>query len=112
VGKLLLARRLPDDDAVRDWLLERELTPRTPRTIVDPEAFVAELARTRARGYAVDDQENELGINCVAVPARVPAPAGVDGAVSISALAYRLPLVDLERQVDEIAAVVAGVRTD
>ena len=107
VGKLLLARRLPDDDAVRRWLHGRELVARTPHTIVDADALVAELARTRDRGYAVDDEENELGINCVAVPANLPVPAGSDGAVSVSALAYRMSLPELERRVPEIVALVS-----
>ncbi len=108
VGKLLLARRLADDAATRRWLDGRVLTARTPNTIVDPEAFVAELAGIRAQGYAVDDQENELGINCVAVPANLPVPAGTDGAVSVSALAYRTPLAELVRQIDQVVAIVKG----
>ncbi len=108
VGKLLLARRLVDDDAVRRWLAGRVLTARTPHTIVDPEAFVAELASIRGQGYALDDQENELGINCVAVPAKLALPAGNEGAVSVSALAYRTPLAELIRQVDLVIAIVSG----
>lgn len=109
VGKLLLARRLPDDRAVRRWLGGRELVARTPHTIVDPDALVAELARIREQGYAVDDQENELGINCVAVPANLPVPAGNDGAVSVSALTYRMPLTELVRRVPDIVEIVANV---
>ena len=84
------------------------LTARTPHTIVAADAFVAEMAAIRAQGYAVDDQESELGINCVAVPAGLPVPAGSDGAVSVSALAYRNPLAALVDQVDRIRAIVAG----
>lgn len=115
VGKLLLAARLPDDDAVARWVAEHGLAPRTARTVVDPEAFAAELARVRARGYAVDDQENEVGINCLAVPAGLPSASLADGAVSVSALAYRTPLADLERDAPLVAAVVAqaaGARGD
>lgn len=107
VGKLLLARRLRDDAAARAWLDGRRLERRTPHTIVDPGAFVDELARVRVQGYAVDDQENELGINCIAVPAGLPLPAGIDGAISVSALAYRTPLAELVRQVTDVIAVVS-----
>ena len=31
-------------------------------------ALLAELEATRSRGYGIDDQENELGVNCVAIP--------------------------------------------
>jgi DNA-binding IclR family transcriptional regulator len=109
VGKLLLARLLPDDDAVLTWAREHAdaLVARTPRTLVDPAALAADLALVRERGYAVDDEENEPGIACLAVPAGLASPAGTDGAVSVSALAYRTPLSDLVARVDEIRAVVA-----
>ena len=108
VGKLLLARLLPDDEAVLTWTGGRPLERRTARTLVDPRALAADLARTRERGYAVDDQENEAGITCLAVPAVLPTPAHQDGAVSVSALAYRTPLAALERELDTIRAIVAG----
>jgi len=108
VGKLLLARLLPDDEAVLTWAGAHPLERRTARTLVDPRALATDLARTRERGYAVDDQENEAGITCLAVPAALPTPAHQDGAVSVSALAYRTPLTALEREVDTIRAIVAG----
>ncbi|HEY8718193.1 IclR family transcriptional regulator [Pengzhenrongella sp.] len=108
VGKLLLSNVLPDDTAVRRWLDLHALSPRTEHTITEPDAFVAELARIRERGYAVDDQENEVGVNCVAVPAaRGPGPYPA-GAISVSALAYRTPLADLLRDVRIVTGLVQG----
>jgi len=49
-------------------VLARKLKPRTPRTITSPEALLAELKTIRAQGYALDDEENELGIRCVSAP--------------------------------------------
>jgi DNA-binding IclR family transcriptional regulator len=40
----------------------------TKKTISSHTAFMAECARIRSRGYSVDDEEEELGIRCVAVP--------------------------------------------
>jgi IclR family acetate operon transcriptional repressor len=105
VGKLLLAQQLTDDAAARAWVRSRRLERRTEHTITEPAAFAAEMARIRELGYAVDDQENEVGINCVAVPA-VGGP-GQLGAVSVSALVYRTPLADLEREAGAIAALVS-----
>ena len=65
VGKAILAAE-PDEDVLR--LLERTGMPRrTEHTITTPEAFLASLARTRERGYALDEGEQELGVRCVAV---------------------------------------------
>jgi len=105
VGKLLLSHRLRSEADLRAWLGDRMLEARTPHTITAVPALWRELVRTRERGYAVDDQENEVGINCVAVPAR-PDPAGPPGAVSLSALAFRLPLDRLVAEVPRIRATV------
>jgi DNA-binding IclR family transcriptional regulator len=66
VGKVLAA-----------WLPEEELNgiiPRTvferltPNTITSPTAFRRELARIRATGFAVDNEEHIKGIRCIATP--------------------------------------------
>lgn len=66
VGKALLAQ-LPEED-VRALLARTGMPARTPRTFTDPDALMAELAVVRERGYALDDEEQELGVRCVAVP--------------------------------------------
>lgn len=66
IGKAILAY-LPD--AQRDAILSTFPLPRlTPRTVTDVGALRAELIRTRVRGYAIDDGENEEGGRCVGVP--------------------------------------------
>jgi DNA-binding IclR family transcriptional regulator len=102
VGKMLLALKLADDAAVRDWVGDRQLERQTPHTIVSIAALTAELATIRARGYSLDDQENEVGINCLAVPIFLSSPAVPSGAISVSALSCRTPLSAL---VDDIAAI-------
>ena len=57
----------------------------------------AELRKIREQGYSTDDQENEPGIVCVAVPAFLTSPTVPSGAISVSALAYRTPLASLRR---------------
>jgi DNA-binding IclR family transcriptional regulator len=42
----------------------------TDRSILDPEAFMAEVARARQRGYACDEEEYLRGIRAVAAPIR------------------------------------------
>jgi DNA-binding IclR family transcriptional regulator len=106
VGKLLLAYALGDDAAVRDWAAGRTLQRRTERTLTTADELAAELTVIRRRGWAVDDQENEAGVNCLAVPAFLVSPTTPAGAVSVSAPAYRTPL---SRLVDDVAAIQEAV---
>jgi DNA-binding IclR family transcriptional regulator len=57
---------------------------RTSKTIVVSARYLQELARVREQGYAVDDEENNYGVRCVAAPifdslGRVVASVGVSG---------------------------------
>ncbi|MFD6243797.1 IclR family transcriptional regulator [Streptomyces roseolus] len=72
LGKALLAGH--DDAEVRE-LLPKELPSVTEHTITDRERLIEELARVRELGYAVDREENTLGLRCfaVAIPYRSPA---------------------------------------
>jgi IclR family transcriptional regulator, acetate operon repressor len=79
VGKALLAQ-LPDDEA-RAIVRRAGMPAFTSTTITTEDALVAELAAIRARGFAVDDGEQEVGVRCVAMP----VPGGGDPvAVSVS----------------------------
>ena len=98
-GKVLLGHR----DRWRASVLSRALAPITPRTIVAPEAVEREAARTRDRGYAIDDEELQLGVRGVAVPVR-----GADAAV-VAGLALSGPVRDLPRDaVDGVVELLAA----
>jgi IclR family transcriptional regulator, acetate operon repressor len=85
VGKAMLAE-LPAAD-VRALLSRTGMPAVTDRTITSPDAFLAALERVRADGFAIDDNEQELGVRCLAVPVPdAPTPA----ALSISGPAGRL----------------------
>lgn len=66
MGRVLLAA-LPEAEA-RRVLGPGPLPARTPRSLTDPGAVMAEVARVRAQGFAVIDQEVELGLCSIAVP--------------------------------------------
>jgi IclR family acetate operon transcriptional repressor len=108
VGKLLLSYRLPDQDAVRAWVGDVPLERPTERTLTTVGELHDELERIRAQGYAVDDQENEPGVNCLALPAFLTSPTVPSGAVSISALAYRTPLARLLDDLPAIRLTISG----
>ena len=82
VGKALVAW-LPEAE-VKVLLKEHGMRRRTSKTIVLCGRYLQELARVREQGYAVDDEENNYGVRCVAAPIfdslnRVVASVGVSG---------------------------------
>lgn len=86
VGKVLLAWH--DDAQLRTMIDRLGLPERTPRTITSRAAFSAELGAVRTRGWAVDNEEEELGVRCLAVP--VGPGCSAVAALSVSAPASRL----------------------
>jgi IclR family transcriptional regulator, acetate operon repressor len=85
VGKALLANTPPDE--VRAVLARTGMPAATERTITTPEGFLEALAHVREVGYAMDDNEQELGVRCIAVS--VPnSPTAA--AISISGPAGRV----------------------
>jgi IclR family acetate operon transcriptional repressor len=86
VGKVLLAA-LPRDHALA-VLGRTGLTARTPATITDLGAFTTELDRVAAQGWAADEEEQETGVRCVAVPV-TGGPGPVVAALSLSGPAER-----------------------
>lgn len=66
VGKVMLACTTPAGDAAPAAGLD---LPRfTPRTIATRRALQRELAAVRGAGYAVDREEHEMGVACIAAP--------------------------------------------
>lgn len=86
VGKALLAH-LPEEE-VDEIIRSKGLARFTPNTITDREALAAELRLVRRNGYAVDNEEIELGLKCVAAPIR-DSSGRVVAAVSISGPKFR-----------------------
>lgn len=64
LGKALLATR--SDEEIKK-LLPRRLEALTESTITSRDALIEELAATRRRGFALDREENTVGLRCVAV---------------------------------------------
>jgi IclR family KDG regulon transcriptional repressor len=65
------------------------LPSRTPRTITSAEKFIKALGLVRQRGCAIEDEESELGMICVAAPIRDDSGAVV-AAVGIAGPTMRL----------------------
>ena len=80
VGKAMMAS-LSDPEIRRLWdgcVIEK----RTAYTITNPEDFLEEVAEVRRKGYALDNEENETGVRCIA--AALAVDGGARYAFSIS----------------------------
>ena len=94
MGRVLLAEL---DGAELDSFLERaELRPLTDGTLTSAAALREELARVRRQGWALVDQELEVGLRSVASPIRDPSRRTV-AAVNVSAHAGRSTLEEVRR---------------
>jgi IclR family transcriptional regulator, KDG regulon repressor len=82
VGKAILAH-LPSSKVV-DILEHKGLPVHTDQTITDRDVFLQELVKVKQNGYALDLEENQYGIRCIAVPifdhlGKVCAAASISG---------------------------------
>ena len=68
VGKTLLLDRT--DEELKALGGSAGLVPLTPHTIVSRDRLLEELRQVRREGFAIDDEECELGVRCVAAPVR------------------------------------------
>ena len=86
VGKTLLAFQ-PEEEIER--IIARGLPASAPNAIVDPKALRRELALIRARCYALDDEESEIGLRSIAAPIRIYS-GEVIAAISIAGPVHRM----------------------
>src|SRR5690606_22764153 len=93
LGKAMLSRMpLPERDRLLD---EAQLVSRTEHTETDPVRLRQVIERAAGSGYAIDDEENEIGMRCVAAPI-----LGPDGwplaAISVSGPSSRMSYEAIE----------------
>lgn len=100
MGKAMLAHLPPEE--LRRRLDQAGLKPRTPKSLVDWAALEDELERVRQQGYAINDEELEIGLRAVAAPiwdssSQVVAAANITGSAA---------MLSLERLESELALAV------
>lgn len=90
MGKLYLAYDERDDGLARYWQDCQNIIQRlTCHTIIEREQMAQELAEIRHSGFAMDREENELGVRCIAVPV-FNHLGQIEYAISVSASVHRL----------------------
>lgn len=107
LGKALLAYALPERSAVDQFVATHgPLRAGSPKSITNGAALHRELSATRRRGYAIDDQENEPGVVCIAFPVFLGPSQQPTGAISVAAIELRTPLEQLVARAAEAQAII------
>lgn len=104
VGKALIAWK--SEKELQSILQDYPYVAQTPQTITNEQDLRLELQKVREQGYAVDNQENEPGVRCIAVPIR-NHQGQVIAAVSISTLLSRVDDRELEQFLQLLKAAAA-----
>lgn len=98
VGKAILST-MTDHEVEKVWSHEAP-EQLTKYTISDLDEMKQELEMIRSRGYAIDNQENEIGVRCIAIPL-LDYTKKAWGAISISG--------PVERMTDEVLEKIISV---
>lgn len=105
LGKSNAAHATASGKAILAWIPEPELariieakglTAFTPKTITDFARLVEELRLVRRLGYALDQEEFQLGVSCVGAPIRSPSGT-VIGSISVSCPLFRVDQPSLDK---------------
>lgn len=105
LGKAMLAH-WPDTRV--EQLVGGSLGRKTERTVATIERLKDELAEVRRRGYAVDDEENEVGARCVGAPI-FDHRGSCAGAISVSGSVGRLTDDRIATLADRVRGAAAAI---
>jgi IclR family acetate operon transcriptional repressor len=94
IGKILLSGL--SDAEIRRLLSVKRVARLTVNSLTTEDAVLAEISKVRKRGYAMDNQENEMDGRCIG--GKICGPDGrVIAGLSISVPAFRIDLAGLRR---------------
>jgi DNA-binding IclR family transcriptional regulator len=94
-GKIQLA--FMTDEELNHYLPTKEMKRYTANTITDRDEFKAHLAKVSELGYAIDNEEMDVGVCCVGAPIR-DYTRRIIGAVSISGPSMRFSRERMEKE--------------
>jgi len=106
IGKLLLAH-LPKK-RLEQYLDTVTLERLTPNTFTDRDLFVRELEAIRERGYAINNQEETVGLLAVAVPVR-DASGKIMAGLAVQGPEVRLPMDRAHSLVPELTEAAEAI---
>lgn len=100
MGKAMLANLAPEE--LKRRMERMELIPCTPKSLIDASALSSELEKIRQQGFAVNDEELEIGLRAVAAPIW-DSTNHVCGAINITGSAA---MISIERLIQDLAPAV------
>jgi IclR family acetate operon transcriptional repressor len=101
IGKALLAQMT--DDRLSRLIATAPLDRFTARTLTEPSTLRADLEATRERGFAIDDEEKNEGMRCIAAPVFDLSGEAVAG-LSVSGPVSRVSLAHTDRLASAVRA--------
>ena len=87
-------------------VIESGLIKSSSSSITNKEEYLAEIKKTKDRGYAIDDMEHKHGIRCISVP--ICKGDFAVGAISISGPSLRFP----EEKIEEYAQLLLEIKKE
>jgi IclR family pca regulon transcriptional regulator len=106
MGRVLLAA-LPAEEVEQLLTHASPLAKYTPKSVVDPAALLREIDVVRRQGWALVDQELEMGLRSIAVPI-LSAGGRAVAALNIGTHASRWPIQKLTQEVLPLLKQTAG----
>lgn len=114
VGKVIAASM--DEKSLRDYFKSAKIKQYTSNTVTDLAEMTRQLNRIAELGYAVDDEELEIGVKCIGAPIRDYSKR-VIGAVSVSLPSMRFTaermntlLIPLVKEAAEVLSARLGYK--
>ena len=105
VGKCLLAFRDKVDLSIYEG---KVLTRYTPNTITSLDELKEELVKVKRRGYAMDHEEQELGLTCIGAPILDQNMKAV-AAISLSGPTSRITSSDIEDRIEAVCNIAKEI---
>ncbi len=99
-GKVHMAHM--SEEELDELLSEQKFIQHTPTTLTSKEALMSELEKVREHGYAIDNEELDMGVRCISAPIR-DYTRRIVGAISISGPSMRITDERLEQELIPLA---------
>jgi len=106
VGKVILAYE--SGDVLRRFFSKKSFIRYTNKTITSPRRLRQELNHVRQTGFAIDDEEEELEVRCVAVPVFNQATLFA-AALSVTGTLGQIPLPTIQPVADALKKAAANI---